>query len=87
MLDIVRKRLGRSGTKATSVPQYKITVLILSVRWLSCCGAYRVSDAALDLERDLFLSLLYFNPLVILSCDLCTFIGLFVEDCRDFPFM
>lgn len=46
-----------------------------------------VSDEALDLERDILLSLLYFSPLVILSCNLCTFIGLFVEDCRDFPFM
>lgn len=46
-----------------------------------------MSDAALDLEHFVFLSLLYFSPLVILSGNLYTFIGLFVEDCRDSPFM
>lgn len=68
------------------MPQHKVSLLVLCAM-AELLLSLSVSDAALDLERDILLSLLYFSPLVILSCNLCTFIGLFVEDCRDFPFM
>lgn len=81
MLDIIRKRLWEEWHKS------HLCAIVQNHRAGSVCAiaellqSLQVSDAALDLERFPFS---VFSSLVILSCNLCTFIGFFVEDCRDF---